>query len=664
MKFVLFCSLILWQTGIFAQKTGQALVDSVLNVLPSLKDDSNKVKSLAKIGETYLYHDPAKGIDYVKSGLTISEKLGYDRGISRMQNLLGLLVGDTGNNTLSRVYFNQSYDVNKKLGFSFGMISNLNNIGRSYQRESNYSSALDYFLKALAIAEEIKNNEQIALVGTNLTASYYAQENYAKALEYAEMTLKYAQLSNSVNNIGKAFFEIGNIKEDMKDSVSAREYLDRAYQVYEKMDNKSAMAQVLVQKATLEYPDFQKAVVQMLRAQHILDSIGPSSISSIANLANLGFSYFELAIRQNGIEKNKFLNSGEAYLNRGLQICRETANTEFQANMYRTLADIKEEKGDYKSALASFKKYYSINDSLFSQDKKNRLAGLESKHKIDLKDKEIAFSKLELVSQQRALLGLLIGLILLGTIGSLLVWQNRIRKKSNTTLMALNNQLDEANKVKAKFFGILSHDLRSPISNLVNYLYLLKNEPGQLSIEERNISQQQIGQSAEELLQTMEAMLLWSKEQMDHFKPEISMIRVGFLFDYLVKFFPQSARVNIRFSDPGDLEVSADENYLKVIMQNLTSNALKAIRNDPNGFIEWKARKDGRQTILSIADNGPGTSEEQVRALYSEDAGINSKTGFGFHIIRDLAKAIHYKISIESKPGRGTTFTLSNLLYA
>jgi len=95
-------------------------------------------------------------------------------------------------------------------------------------------------------------------------------------------------------------------------------------------------------------------------------------------------------------------------------------------------------------------------------------------------------------------------------------------------------------------------------------------------------------------------------------------------------------------------------------MQNLTSNAIKVLKNDPNGVIEWNAKTEGDKTILSITDNGPGIDKEQVKALYNEDSiGVNARTGFGFHLIRDLAKAIKYKISIQSQPGLGTTFTLS-----
>jgi signal transduction histidine kinase len=170
--------------------------------------------------------------------------------------------------------------------------------------------------------------------------------------------------------------------------------------------------------------------------------------------------------------------------------------------------------------------------------------------------------------------------------------------------MVLNNQLDEANKIKAKFFGILSHDLRAPVANLINFLQLQKNEPELLSRQENAIHQQNISESAENLLSNMEAMLLWSKEQMENFKPQIRTVAVSDLFDYLQKFFPQTNRVNIRYHQAPGLVVSADENYLRIIMQNLTSNAIKVLKNDVNGAIEWNAKTEGNKTILSITDNG------------------------------------------------------------
>ena len=64
--------------------------------------------------------------------------------------------------------------------------------------------------------------------------------------------------------------------------------------------------------------------------------------------------------------------------------------------------------------------------------------------------------------------------------------------------------------------------------------------------------------------------------------------------------------------------------------------------------------------MLSITDNGPGIAAEQAKALFDDSVTSNAKTGLGLHLIRDLAKAIQYRISVQSQPGQGTTFILSN----
>jgi signal transduction histidine kinase len=156
-------------------------------------------------------------------------------------------------------------------------------------------------------------------------------------------------------------------------------------------------------------------------------------------------------------------------------------------------------------------------------------------------------------------------------------------------LLQLNNELDEANKVKAKFFGILSHDLRSPVANLINFLQLQKRKPGILSEQQIAERENEIGDAAASLLDTMEAMLLWSKGQMEHFKPSISTVRINDLFAYLQKYFTGPENISFSFSAEENLIVQTDENYLQTIMQNLTSNAVKALQQKPNTQITWKA---------------------------------------------------------------------------
>jgi signal transduction histidine kinase len=659
MKFLLLLSSIFFYHNVLAQKQGQPLIDSLVTEIPKLKDDSNKVKLLSRISQIYYSVNPMKSFPYAEQGLQLAEKIKWEKGIANLHNNLGLFISDTGNNALSRIHFEQSYTINKKLDAKFHLINNLNNIGRSYVHESNFSKATEYYFKALAIAEEIKSKEQISLVGTNLTASFLAQKNYPRALEYAEMTLKNAELAKATNNIGKALLQIGVIKMDTKDTASAKIYMERALKIYEDMGNKPQIAAVLTSIASLEYPDYKKAIEIMLKVEEITKDAGGLSLNSIGNAANLGSAYYSLALESESPEKDSYLQKSESYLLRAKALSEQAETAEYTATISLSLAKLEEEKGNYKTALGYYKTFHVTGDSLFSQEKKNEIAGFETKYNIALKDNEIALNELKLSDQKKTQVGLIAGLLLFGIIGGLLYWQSRSRKKTNTTLMVLNNQLDEANKVKARFFGILSHDLRSPVTNLIHFLHLQKNDPDLLDEKQRAHHQQKISQSAENLLNTMEFMLLWSKEQMESFKPRIEHVAIQDLFDYIQKSFEQTERITIKYSTAPGMSVLADENYLRVIMQNLTANAIVALKTTPDAIIEWNAKQDGDKTILSITDNGPGISGDQAKALFEDNIVANAKSGFGLHLIKDLAKAIRYNISVQSQPGMGTTFTLS-----
>ncbi len=356
--------------------------------------------------------------------------------------------------------------------------------------------------------------------------------------------------------------------------------------------------------------------------------------------------------------KGDILDSALRYSDLAMKLADAAADRATLGELYKERSRLDAIRGAYNDAHDYFVNAWNISDSINSQNKKNDLSELLGKHDRETRDKELVLHKLRVNNQERALFALFAGLVMLTIIGGLLYHQSRLRKRTNENLLALNNQLEEANQVKARFFGILSHDLRSPVANLLGFLHLLKEDPDILKTEEKNDYHQDISRSAAHLLETMEAMLLWSKEQMDSFHPHLKEIAVTELFAYLQKFFSAERRIEMRFIDPDGLSVTADENYLRVIMQNLTSNALKALKNTPVGWVEWKASLDGGQVLLSVTDNGPGLSREQAKNLFSETSSINARSGFGFHLIRDLARAIQFRIAVQSEPGQGACFTL------
>lgn len=658
-KFLLYAAL-LFSAGVSAQKKGQALVDSLLIEIGKSKEDTSKVLLYNQVGVAYMNFAPREEFKYMELGIALAEKLHWKKGIANLNNNLGLMVGDTGDNKGARQRFEKVLPLYKELGSKINQVNALNNIGRTYQRESNFSEAIKYFFEALAIAEELRNYEKISLVCTNITVSFLNQSNFDKAEEYAQLSLKNGLLAKYPLDIGKAQLLLGNIKLRKQDTAAARGYLEQSLATYEEMGNLPLQASVLTSLADLDFPDYPKMIAKLEEAKNIYEQVGEVDISTIDNLTNLGYYWYQYSLHSQEPKRSLYLRKGEGYLLKAVALCKDQSNTQGLVPVYEDLSELERTKGNYKAALDYYRQSVGINDSLTSQDKKNEIAGLEGKHKLDQKESELAVNKLKLVNQRKTLAGLAIGLVLIIVIAGLLYRQSESRKKTNTTLMVLNNQLDEANKLKATFFGILSHDLRSPISNLIHFLHLQKDAPDLLSEADKVVHQQQISDSAEDLLNNMESMLIWSKGQMEHFKPNIRTVPISDLFAHVERFFGSVEHVRLDFRPVSpDLVLSTDENYLQIIMQNLTSNAIKALRGRPNGVVEWSAWKDGDRTVLSIKDNGIGIGTADMKVLYGEGKEVNGKTGLGLHLVRDLAKAIRCNISVEAQEGIGTRFVLA-----
>ena len=222
MKYLLMSAMLtLYLATVTAQKQGQARVDSLLEEVAKTKHDTLKVLLLDNVARAYMLFNPREEFKYMEQGLQLAEKLGWKRGIANLNNDLGLMIGDTGNNAGAIAHFRTAYALDKELGAKINQVNELNNIGRIYQRESNFPAATENFFNALALAEEIKAHQKIALVCTNITNSFFSQKNYAKALEYAEMGLKYGELAKSPNDIGKSLLHLGSIKLVMNDSAAA-----------------------------------------------------------------------------------------------------------------------------------------------------------------------------------------------------------------------------------------------------------------------------------------------------------------------------------------------------------------------------------------------------------------------------------------------------------
>ena len=527
------------------------------------------------------------------------------------------------------------------------------NISNVYQALGMANESIEATFKSLTLFEELQNKMGLSFCYNSLGNLYYNQKEYEKAEEWY---LKSSELRKETDdNRGQAIAlnNLGNLMMDTNRYDEALDFFNKAKTINEAFGIKDQVCANLI-NIGMTYEKMGEpnlALNALTEAQILSVEMANFSLETIV-LLHLGNIY-----SQKG-ENQKAESTLKEALNRYSSVNDQKGNQ----RAYNALYNHYENTGQFREAFQYKTLFHQVKDSIENVELKLKINNLESRHEFVKKEQENELLTIEndLINQQKnnQFRIFILGLIFVTSIGILLFYQNRQRKKANTKLTLLNQELDQANKVKTRFFSILNHDLRSPMANLISFLHLKKESPELLDDETKNRMDAKTVHTAENLLQSMEDMLLWSKGQMEHFAPQFKKVAISSLFNDNQKVFSGYQHIEIQYINKENLEIITDEDYLKTILRNLTSNAINVITSAKNPKIVWKAWRENAVPFISITDNGPGASREKLKALFDENHVVGIKTGLGLHLIRDLAKPIYCKIEIESLPGEGTTFIL------
>ncbi|MDR6760943.1 signal transduction histidine kinase [Flavobacterium sp. 2755] len=548
------------------------------------------------------------------------------------------------------------------------------------------------------VLDTTKNTYTQAVLNGSLGEYYLDYAQYENFIKYQLKAITYKKLlkksTPNIENIGVSYSQIASAYIKMKQFDKAIEYLNEAKPYIKTSPYVSAFSCNYYMQcfAAQKKPD---SVLKYYKLIYTYPTVKDSLFLNLS-FANQSMSKFYADKGQ--------INTAYNYAKKAVLFGQKSTDEEILMEANTIMGRVLYEKRDYKSAIETLKKasvnalnydkeffvtinkklsqsyaalglweeafhyneiYSKYNDEMMHESAKQSIANAEARYQNKTKQQKInnlstenTIKNIQIDEAKKQRLYLISGLALVAIIGLLLFNQNQNRKKTNQKLQVLNQELDEANKIKARFFSILNHDLRSPVSNLIHFLHLQKENPELIDEETAARMQTKVISGAENLLTSMEDILLWSKGQMENFKPHFKEIAVDVIFDEMQKHFSSNENISILFENPQNVILTTDENYLKTIIRNLTGNAIKALDKRENQKIIWKAWRENNQAFLSITDNGAGGNQEKFKALYDDSEVIGIKSGLGLHLIRDLATAINCKIEVSSKPDFGTTFTI------
>ncbi len=241
--------------------------------------------------------------------------------------------------------------------------------------------------------------------------------------------------------------------------------------------------------------------------------------------------------------------------------------------------------------------------------------------------------------------------------------------RSNSAVELKARELERASRYKSDFLANMSHELRTPLNSLLILSKLLYDNPAGNLTEDQVKYAHTIQSSGNDLLLLINDILDLSKIEAGQVqvRPEtVSLDRVA--NDMRQMFQPLANERGLQFdidiAENCPATIDTDRQRLDQVLKNLLSNGLKFTEA---GSVRLSLAPAGAGEIaISVTDTGIGVAEDQQRDIFEAfrqaDGTISRKyggTGLGLSISRELARLLGGSITLTSKPGEGSCFTLT-----
>jgi two-component sensor histidine kinase/Tfp pilus assembly protein PilF len=317
-----------------------AKIDSLLHLLPSDKEDTQKViheyslcREYSKVGE---YN---KGLDHGKSALSLALSLDYKKGIAQAYNNIGVIYWYQGNYPSALKRHFAALEVREQLKDQKGIAQSYNNIGLVYKEEGAMGDALKNYTAALEIFTALKDPYSIATCYSNIGIIQKSQGHYPEALQNYQAALSLRQTLHDQWGIAQSYNNIGNIYNNEGDYDSALESYRAALVIRQEVGDKEGIA---------------------------------------VSYVNMGTLY----IRMNKPDASR------TYLNQALTLSKAIGSKEWIKESYEELAVLDSIQGNFKDALRNYKLYTAYRDSLNNEESKKKSIQSAMQYEFDKKEIE------------------------------------------------------------------------------------------------------------------------------------------------------------------------------------------------------------------------------------------------------------------------------------
>jgi two-component system CheB/CheR fusion protein len=223
-------------------------------------------------------------------------------------------------------------------------------------------------------------------------------------------------------------------------------------------------------------------------------------------------------------------------------------------------------------------------------------------------------------------------------------------------------QLSEQARMSAigQATSVIGHDLRNPLQTISNAVHLTLEK-----LVQRTASPKSENQEIKRHLETIRDQTVYMNKIVSDvqdyarpLRPTFTSVDVFRLVKDEVASLPKQQNIDVSLSfDRDRAKAESDPHMMRRIFSNILTNALEAMPKGGKLLIEGST---GEATVkVRVTDTGQGMSPETINKIFSPFFTTKAKgTGLGLSVAKRLSEVLNGKISVKSKPGKGTTFTI------
>lgn len=675
-----FVFLLLFCFPAFAQTTK---VEELLKELQPKLPDTTRMRIYQQLTTAYGSVDQDKKYYYAVRYKAIAERLDVDTLVVEAYIDMG------GTHAIKTVmdsalfYFAKGYELARKVKYERGMARALASMGYVYEKIDNEREAIDKYKEALRLYKKVNYPKGINQCYINIGGIYHDLGEYKVARSYDLLALESYKKMGHEPGIAAALFSLGGGSLELGEFEKARKYFQESLDIRTKIGdiNGIALATWGLARVDIKEGRFEKALPNLeIALKYDIELENTFHESAVL----ISFARAYLGLRE--------YKKAREYAERAYKNSKAMKSLSMRSKAVWMYMKIEEAQNNYKEAFKYQNDFIDLTDSIKAEEKLKHLVLTEfsrvsSENEGLVKDNKIIATK----NTGYVKLIFITSVILLFVVILLVLYYKRNLEKKATNLLlerqrdeiseinkelemlneelitqmeitaVQNSELEQLNMVKNKFFSIVSHDLRSPLSTL-KMLFGLYRE-GQLNEGELSELLARLEDTIYTTSVFLDNLLEWSKSQLDGMvvKPTLFDIREQVeenirLLDSQIRI--KGLRVENAIKEP--VVAFADPNMINVVIRNLISNAVKFC--NPNDSITIRAEIQKGKIVVCIRDTGAGIAEKDLEKLFNLEHTIStSNTGekghqIGLVLCKDMIEQNKGTIRVESKIGEGTTF--------